>query len=96
MRKALSLRILRVVSKLADSKPNVDEFVQDVVDAHIGLLNASEDLESVIKLLERSGSQSSKEKLDNVKQKLDDALSVMRRLDHLHSSGRLSFGRRAR
>ena len=96
MRKVLSLRLLRVALKLADSKPNIDEFVHDIVDAHIGLLNASEDLESVMHLLERSGSQSSLNKLDNVKQKLDAALDVMRSLDHLYSSGNLFFGRRAR
>ena len=94
MRRDLARRLLTSAKVLADAKFNVDSFVEDTVDAHLGLLEASENLEKVVALLQRSDSQGPAEKLTRVKQRVDEALDVLRRLDSLYHSGKISFGNR--
>jgi len=95
MRLAISERLLQVALHVAGSKIHFDRFVADTVNAHLGLLEASEDLESVLSLLERSNNQGAQKRLEKVKTKLDSALEVLRTLDALYATGKLSFGDRA-
>jgi len=95
MRTDLAHRLLASAELLADTKIDVDSFVSDTVEAHMGLLDATERIEELSALLERSGIKSPVERLNSVKDKIDAALEVLRKLDSLYHSGRVSFGKRA-
>lgn len=71
-----------------------DDFIKDVTDAHIGLLDASKSLKSVSNLLQRSGHESTAQRLEQVQKDLDFALETMRKLDALYHTGKLQHGPR--
>lgn len=95
MRSAIAQRILGVATHLVNSRISFDEFIRDVTDAHIGLLKATEDLNSVRDLLIRSGHESPAQRLEQVQKDLDFALETMRVLDALYHTGKLRYGPRA-
>lgn len=94
MRSDLALRLLQSAEIIADYKIDVDSLVEDTKDAHLGLLEAKENVEALVSLMQRSKKQGPVERLTKVKERIEEALDVLRRLDALYHSGRVSFGNR--
>ena len=95
MRTEIVQRIVRVAARLADTRVSFDEFVQDVTDTHLQMLEARKSLESVKDLLLRSGHESSANRLTEVQEGIDASLDVLRKLDNMYHSGKLRYGPRA-
>lgn len=95
MSSVLTKRLLGVATHVADSRISFDDFIKDVTDAHIGLLETNKDLESVKDLLLRSGHENPAHRLELVQKDLNFALDIFRTLDALYHTGKLRYGPRA-
>ena len=95
MRQLISHRIKEASCHLAGTRIQFDEFIADVADAHIELLNASKGLDSLRDLLLRSGHKNPAQRIEKIRAQIEDTLSVLRVLDHMYQSGNLRYGPRA-
>jgi len=94
MRSDLAIRLLQSANVIADYKIDIDSFVEDTKDSHLGLLEAKENVEALVSLMQRSKQQGPVERLTKVKERIEEALDVLRRLDALYHSGKIGFGNR--
>lgn len=87
-------RLLLVAEHLKSTRISVDQFVHDVTQSHIALLDALSSIRGVQSLLQRSEHPGPASKLEAVAQKIDQALETLRTLDALYHKGLVFYGPR--